>query len=368
MTRALFIESAGNLWGSERALLDLLGSMPDVNPAVCCPPKTPLAEELKKRNILCLPYFIYDLHKKHRWQRLLAAFGVLRACLEFRPDVIYLNQSGSYKIALLAAQIFNLPIAAHVRIFEDAGYLASQNPGPRRLRAVIAISAAVEAEIRRFPQLEPIALHRVYDAYKPSLHPASDSPVNHVRNRIACVGRLTPIKAQDILLSALGFLNHEDHVECLIVGDGDEKYVQRLKMIAKRDSVSPIRWLGYVNEIVPLLRTCSVLVCPSHREPLGRVIFEAWDAGAVPIVFAGSGGAAEIVAAANGGVIYENQEPECLAEALRDALKLADEEKNRLINNGRLWMAKNCSPIIYGRVISNILSSICKPGKLSRCL
>ena len=32
-----------------------------------------------------------------------------------------------------------------------------------------------------------------------------------------------------------------------------------------------------------------VLACPSHREPLGRVVFEAWDAGAVPVVFAGAG-------------------------------------------------------------------------------
>jgi hypothetical protein len=43
--------------------------------------------------------------------------------------------------------------------------------------------------------------------------------------------------------------------------------------------------------------TCSMPVCPSHMELLGRVIFEAWDVGAVPVAFSGSGGAAEIVAA-----------------------------------------------------------------------
>lgn len=369
MTRVLVIEGSGNLWGSERALLDLLEGMTDVKVAVCCPPKTPLQGELEKRNIRTLPYFGYVLHEKSRWQRLLAAFGVLRACLEFRPRVIYLNQSGSYKIVLFAAKLLNLPIFAHIRIFEDAAYLAHQNPDPCRLHGLIAISKAIESEIGHFPQLKPIRLHRIYDAYAPSSEPSPALTANRVNNRIACVGRLVPIKAQSVLVSALRFLSPEDRVECLIVGDGQEKYIQKLKQMASNGSIaSSISWRGFVNDIVPLLRTCSVLVCPSHREPLGRVIFEAWDAGAIPIVFAGSGGAAEIVAAAKGGILYEKQEPDCLAKALCYALKLGDEEKVRLINNGRLWMAENCHPKTYSQAISRIFLSICESQGCSQHL
>ena len=108
-----------------------------------------------------------------------------------------------------------------------------------------------------------------------------------------------------------------------------------------------------------LLQTCSVLVCPSHSEPLGRVIFEAWDAGAVPVAFSGSGGAAEIVAAANGGILYEEQTPESLAFALRDALELDQEQRARLIRNGRSWMARNCGPETYGEALSTILTGAC---------
>lgn len=366
MIRVLIIEGSGNLWGSERALLDLLDSMPNVKPAVCCPPQTPLQSQLLKRNIRTLPYFVYALHEKPKWQRLLAVLGVLRACLEFRPNIIYLNQSGSYKIVLSAAILLNLPIIAHIRIFEDAAYLASQNPNPRCLRGLIAISTAIETEIQRFSQLKPILLYRIYDAYAPFPEPSLSIPANCVKNRIACVGRLVPIKAQDILISAMRFLPVENSVECLIVGNGEEKYIQQLKTMAANGNVtSSIRWLGFVNDIVPLLRTCSVLVCPSHREPLGRVIFEAWDAGIVPVVFSGSGGAAEVVAASKGGIIYEKQEPEFLARALRDALELCGDEKARLINNGRSWMAKNCCPKIYGEAMSKIFSSIFDQSVLS---
>jgi hypothetical protein len=164
MTRVLVIEAAANLWGSERALLDLLAGMPNLEIAVCCPPERPLNAELEKYGIRVLPYYVYGLHQKSKWHRGRAALGVLRASLEFRPDVIYLNQSGAYKVALPAAKLFSVPIVAHIRIFEDVAYLAHQRPSSHRLRSLIAISAAVRDEIRLFQELEDIPFDHVYDA------------------------------------------------------------------------------------------------------------------------------------------------------------------------------------------------------------
>jgi glycosyltransferase involved in cell wall biosynthesis len=360
MTRALVIEASGNLWGSERALLDLLRVVPMLEVAVCCPPQMPLNGELEKLHIRTLPYYVYGLHEKSKRYRLQAAAGVVRACLEFRPDVIYLNQCGCYKVALPAATLLDLPIVAHVRIFEDAAYLARRNPGPRRLRGIIAISSAVEAEIRRFRQLDSIQLHRIYDAYAPGV-PALQNlpPQERVVNRVACVGRLVPVKGQDVLVGALCMLNDfEGGLECLFVGDGEGSFVQELRRIASHgNAASSIRWLGFVGDVLSKLQTCSVLVCPSHSEPLGRVIFEGWDAGALPIVFAGSGGAAEVVAAADGGILYDEQTPQSLAMALRKALELDGERRNKLVHNGRLWMSANCNSESYGETVSSILTN-----------
>jgi glycosyltransferase involved in cell wall biosynthesis len=356
MTRALVIEASGNLWGSERALLDLIENLPSVEVAVCCPPGRPLIDKLAKLGVTTLPYFSYALHNGPRWRRLAAAIGVLRACVEFHPSVIYLNQSGSYKVASVAATLLDLPIVAHIRIFEDAGYLARQTPHPHLLRGMIAISAAVEAEIRRFRELDAIPRHRIYDAYALCIQSSSSE---RIANRIACVGRLVPVKGQDLLVRAMGAFGAAS-AECLIVGDGEEHFIRKLKEIASNgNSVASIQWLGFAQDVVPLLRTCSVLACPSHFEPLGRVIFEAWDAGAVPVVFSGSGGAAEIVTAAEGGLLYQMQEPESLAETLRDALDLTPAERTRLVTNGRSWMAKNCNPTTYGDEISAIFKAAC---------
>jgi glycosyltransferase involved in cell wall biosynthesis len=360
MTRALIVESSGNLWGSERALLDLLGGMKTLEVAVCCPPRMPLTRELEKRHVRTLPYYVAGLHEKSRSHRLRAAIGLLHACLEYRPDVIYLNQSGSYKVTLPAATLLNLPIVAHVRIFEDAVYLARQSPGPHRLRGLIAISSAVEAEIRHFHGLNPIPVHRIYDAYTPMDRPPA-APVSEGRisKRIACVGRLVRVKGQDLLVHALKAF--DSNLECLMVGEGEEGFVQDLKQMASNvDSGSSVQWVGFVHDVVPLLRTCSVLACPSHLEPLGRVILEAWDAGAIPVAFAGSGGAAEIIAASDGGILYEEQRPEALAKALRYAVELDPGQAACLVDNGRSWMAKNCNPTHYGELVYGILSAACR--------
>jgi len=172
---------------------------------------------------------------------------------------------------------------------------------------------------------------------------------------------MVPVKGQDVLVAALGFLQRgNESLDCLLVEEGDENFVLKLKQLAKNEgAASSIRWLGFVGDVVPLLETCSILVCPSHREPLGRVIFEAWDAGVVPVVFSGSGGAAEIVAAARGGILYDQQKPESLAGALHDAVNLDPSRVEELVNNGRSWMAKNCNLKISGDAVSKILLEAC---------
>jgi glycosyltransferase involved in cell wall biosynthesis len=146
----------------------------------------------------------------------------------------------------------------------------------------------------------------------------------------------------------------------MIIGEGDASFVHHLKRMALDGAATvPIHWLGYVDDVASILRTCAVLVCPSHREPLGRVVLEAWAAGAVPIVFCGSGGAAEIVAAADGGIIYDVQEPHALMRALQRALALNGAERTRLVNNGRSWMHEHCDPRSYGQAILRVLSAAC---------
>ena len=351
--RILAIDPAGGLWGSERALLDLIASASALQFAVCCPPHTPLCAELQRRGIPVFPWFVEWLHEKPRWRRAQAALGVLRACLAFRPDAIHLNQTGAWRVALPASTLLRLPLIAHVRIFEDVAYLAERRPSPSQLRAIVAISGAVEQDLRRRSELASIPVHRLLDAFQ--LHPQSISVARHPR-RLACVGRIAPIKGQELLLQAMAEAEALSDAECWLIGDGASDFVQPLKANCPHQVV----WCGVAANVPERLRSCSVLVCPSHREPLGRVIFEAWDAGAIPVVFAGSGGAAEVVSAADAGLIYAEQTPAALGQAIAAALALPPSEHARLIANGRAWLQANCSPRHYGQAITRVFEQACR--------
>jgi glycosyltransferase involved in cell wall biosynthesis len=149
-----------------------------------------------------------------------------------------------------------------------------------------------------------------------------------------------------------------------MIGDGPEDFVLELKAAAAKGAARDrIHWLGLRNDVVALLGTCAVSVCPSRYEPLGRVIFEAWDAGAVPVACATSGGTAEIITAADGGILYAEETAESLATALQAALHLPAPETKKLIDNGRSWMAVHCDPAVHAATIGKILREASIPSR-----
>jgi hypothetical protein len=137
---------------------------------------------------------------------------VLRAARAFRPDVLYLNEVSCYRVVLSAAVLLGLPVVGHVHKLEDAFCLARARPGPRRLRGLIAPSAAILEELRSFPELAPIPMHCPYDGYVRAFEPL----LQHVPERgphcIACIGCVGPDTGEDVLVEAVGLLrrNGED--------------------------------------------------------------------------------------------------------------------------------------------------------------
>lgn len=359
--KLLVLESAGNLWGSERVLLDMLASLEGMDVAVCCPPATPIVAELAHRQIRVFETFIERLHEKSRFTRLAALLGLIRACAAYRPDVLYLNQAGCYQIARAAARLFRIPIVVHVRIFEDAEYLARLAPANDELHGIIAISQAIAEEIAKYPSLRGLPVHTIYDAYASpngaDAGPDMSSPGSPPQ--IACVGRMVPIKGQDVLLEALVWRRARGlATRCAMVGSGEEFWAELQRKSAALGLTDSVAWLGFQHEPLRTLRQCSVLVVPSHREPLGRVVFEAWDTGCVPVVFAGSGGAAEVLTASQGGILYPRQTAEDLGEAIERALTLSPEDRAGFIRRGQEWMNEHCAPASHASAMRKVFLAV----------
>jgi glycosyltransferase involved in cell wall biosynthesis len=352
---ALILEPAGNLWGSEKALLDYIEELNGAgwNVAVCCPPSTPLIPELSGRGIAVYPVFRANLHLASRLTRIATVARLALLVRQCRPAVVHVNQAGATRMALFATCLTTIPVIPHVRLAEDAAYLEKLAPSLKRMPSVICISDYIRSLFRT---LRPRCIV-MYDSYAP-LRDGSDVQRNAREMSLLCVGRVAPIKGQDILIRAAAELRAaglDCHVR--IVGGlaGTNSFARSIDRLARELGVADLlHWHGVVADPQRYLRRAIVAICSSHTEPLGRTVFEAWDAGAVPVVYAGSGGAAEVIRASGGGVLYESQDGESVAYAIRTIEAMAPAARDEMIERGREWLRLNTERRNYAQCIADL--------------
>lgn len=290
-------------------------------------------------------------HLRGKFVRLFVALRLLVTAIRYRPNVVYVNQAGATRLALSVGRILHCPVVTHVRLLEDVQYVVSLKASETALPHIICISQFIHDQFLKFPELARRTTI-LYDIY--SLQ--SDADISLFEDQKECpvcisVGRIVPIKGLEILLHALAILKDQGLMSrCLFVGDFGihHQYSAQLKQLAASLQIeAQVEWLGYRNDVLHLVSEASVLVCSSHAEPLGRVIFEAWDAGVIPVAWAGSGGAAEVINASNGGMLYPFQSGESLAQVLKQVFQMNPDQKRKLVQNGREWLMQNCSPKPY---------------------
>jgi glycosyltransferase involved in cell wall biosynthesis len=168
-------------------------------------------------------------------------------------------------------------------------------------RAVVATSAWTR---RRLLERYPLTAARVHVA-RPGTEPAPVSPRTPDGGRLLCVGTLSPLKGQDLLLEALGSLVGVPW-HCTLVGplDRDPGFVASLARRATATGIADrIRTSGTRTGAALRLEyeDADLLVVPSRAETYGMVVPEALAAG-VPVVATSVGGIPEALGRTSEGV------------------------------------------------------------------
>ncbi|WP_144758189.1 glycogen synthase [Curtobacterium sp. 9128] len=174
--------------------------------------------------------------------------------------------------------------------------------------AVIAVSKAMRADIlRSYPSIDPASVHVVYNGidveeWKPDVdHDAVRAlGIDPERPSVVFVGRITRQKGLPYLLRAVASLPPEVQVVlCAGAPDTPEILAEVTGLVEDlrqhRDGVVWIDRMLAHQEIVHVLSSGTVFVCPSIYEPLGIVNLEAMACG-IPVVGTGTGGIPEVVA------------------------------------------------------------------------
>ncbi len=138
---------------------------------------------------------------------------------------------------------------------------------------------------------------------EPGVEPADSAgdPVRAAerrRQRLLCIGSLTPRKGQDVLIDALaGLTEHDWRLE--LVGDParDPEYAFRLdQRIVELGLTDRVRRLGACSSqaLDRVYRSADLVIVPSHYEGYGMVVTEALARG-LPIIATSGGALADTV-------------------------------------------------------------------------
>lgn len=230
---------------------------------------------------------------------------------------------GGRSVMSLARSATGAKIVRHLhgRILEPRG-LAPVDFSARGLDGVVAVSQAVaDRVVDGSARVVYAGLPFLGDEPPAPRPPASDLVVG-------TAGRLVELKGIEYLIQAVAALSEEfPNLRLEIAGAGP----WRAKLddaISRHNLKERVRFLGWVDDLAPLLRTWNVFALPSLEEGFPIAALDAMAAG-LPVVASAVGGVPELIEDGKSGFLVPPRNVEALASRLRALLN--DRELRRSV-------------------------------------
>lgn len=279
--------------------------------------------------------------------RVLPATGVfaipahLSAFRAFRPDVIHFNLCTPWACATGLTAALALPQIRVVRVEQlplrttDAIELWRTRWLSLRVDAHVAVGEASAHRMEDFYALGRNSLLSIPNGV-PDLGPPPPLPERSAGELVlGCIGRLDPMKAQDVLLRAIAQV---EGVRLVILGEGGER--EKLTALARELGLDDrLEMPGWVSHPRDYLADFDALVLPSRSEGFPLTIVEAMLA-ARPVIATRVGSVPEAVRDGETGLLVEKNDVTGLAEAIR-TLRDQPELRHRFGQQGRAIAAAN---------------------------
>lgn len=358
MKTAFIFNESKIIGGGEISFLDLISEsrQQGIEPVAFVPAHGEVQERLTRLKIQTVispfpkitPARPIESHKAYK---LLA--GLLA---QIKPDIVHVNGARSMLYAGTAARNSNIPCVWHVRVIERDKIL--DRIRARLATGIVVNSKAVMESLKPFLpddkkttviynglDIDTIASAQAIELRKEFAFP--NAPV------ILGAGRLTPWKGfHDLILACAALKAENIPHSCLIVGDAlpDEKgYEKSLKKLVADLGLTNVKFAGWRDNLYAIMKSSDLFVLPSHGEPFGRVIIEAWACG-LPVAATDEGGPKELITHGTDGILVQpgniEQLADTIAELLADAglrLRLAEQALKKA---GSFTIAEHTKKII----------------------
>lgn len=179
-------------------------------------------------------------------------------------------------------------------------------------------------------------------------------------NKLVCVGRLAPQKAQVLIMEAVKQLKQEGvNIKLVLAGDGDlrdiiESYIESMELC---DCVKITGWLSS-EQVKEELQSSRALLLPSFAEGLPVVIMEAL-ALKRPVVTTYVAGIPELVDS-ECGVLIPAGSVEYIKKGIREILSKTPEEIKKMGEEGNRRVKEQHHPLIESRKLLDLIEDVIK--------
>lgn len=189
---------------------------------------------------------------------------------------------------------------------------------------------------------------------------------------ITFAGNMGKAQALDCVLEAAAILSSEPKLRFLLIGGGLE--LERLKRLAELKGLENVTFMPRVpiSEIGQVLTRSQALLVHLRDDPLFEITIpsktQAYLMAGKPILMGVRGDAANIIRAAKAGICFEPENPNQLADAVLEMMRLSEDERQQMGAAGKRYYHEQLSLSVGTRAFARILraASRQKPGVATR--
>jgi glycosyltransferase involved in cell wall biosynthesis len=322
--RVLFVDSGIALAGGQHSLLDILRNLDRDRylPLVACPPAGELPGRCRELGVVWRDLPFSSVHASRKGESGLRGLGAMwegvlrlrRVLIEEGMDLVHANTFKAALAAGPAARSAGKPMVFHARTSLTHGPLGLL---VRAMAArVLVISGSVAScyggTSNAGVQLLPSGVDAEHFAPRRAHNPSG---------RVGYLGRISEEKGLVTLVdSAVLVADSFPRVRFALGGTAltseDLVYERRVRSrISNLGLEGILEMRGPVSDPRAFLEECDLVVLPSRREALGRVMLEAM-AMEKPVVATREGGPAEVIADGETGLLVPVGDPEALAGSI----------------------------------------------------
>lgn len=317
----LHLDDASSWRGGQQQVLYLHQGLlaHGVDSRVCCRRGGALHERLRTDR---LPHYAVAHMGAHDLVGALKIGRLARA----ENAIVHAHSSHAHDLALWAHRLagpFPLVVSRRVDFPVGTNLFGRHKYQSQRVSAYLAISSAVDNELRE-GGVKAARIHRVPSGVDFQRFETVEADWEWRRRfdlepgelLFGSVAALAPHKDQDTLLrSFAAFLESGGRGRLVILGEG----ALRPRLEALREELglnSRVHLPGFVDPVLPRMKSFDIFVLSSYLEGLGTAILDAMALG-LPVVATRTGGIVDAVEDDRTGLLVEPRDPEGLARALR---------------------------------------------------